>query len=172
MRVRVLLLVLAAVVVQSGAESVQACGDKFLLASRGAKFRQAYAAIYPASVIVFARPERSSAKAMRDPRFLADLKQAGHRVSLIDDERALSRALQADRIDVLLTDAADADQVATRANAAPTKPRILPVMFKPTKEAAKAVEARYETCLKSDDRPGRYLATIDEMMKARKKKAA
>lgn len=172
MRVRVLTLIVAAVVAQSGVQSLQACGDKYLLPIRGAKFRQAYAAIYPASVLVYARPERGSSKAIRDPRFIADLKQAGHRVVVVEDERALARALQSDRVDVLLTDGADADQAATQADSAATKPKLLPVLFKPTKDAAKAVESRYQVCLKSDDRPGQYLKVIDELMKARKKKAA
>ena len=170
MRVRVVTLVLAAVVAQSGIQRLQACGDKFLLAARGAKFRQAYAAIYPASVLVFARPERGSSKAIRDPRFIADLKQAGHRVAVVEDEHALSRALQSDRVDVLLTDGADADQAAAQAGTAPTNPKVLPVLFKPTKDVAKTFESRFQTCLRSDDRPGKYLGVIDEVMKARKKK--
>jgi hypothetical protein len=46
----------------SRANSLQACGDKFLLVGRGAKFRQAYAAVYSASIIVFAQPQRSTTK--------------------------------------------------------------------------------------------------------------
>src|SRR5262245_27479278 len=116
MRARVLMLAAALAALQSGARSVQACGDKFLLAGRGAKFRQVYAAIYPASVVVYAHPQRGAGKAILDPRLLADLKQAGHRVSVLQEEQALSRALASDRIDVVLTDAVDADRVATQAD--------------------------------------------------------
>jgi hypothetical protein len=171
MRVRVMALVVAAVVLQLGAEGLQACGDKFLLAGRGAKARQAYAAIYPASVVVFARPQRGSTAAIRDPHLLADLKLAGHRVVLIEDERALTRALETERVDVLLTDGSDADRLATQADAVPAKPRVVPVLFKPTKAEAKAVETRYQICLTSSDRSIRFLAAIDDVMKARKKKA-
>lgn len=167
MRTSILTLFVAAIVLQQGADSIQACGDKFLLVGRGAKFRQAYAAVYPASIIVFAQPQRSTAKAIRDPRLQADLKAAGHRVTVAEDERALARALESDRIDFVLTDAADADRIAKQADTAPARPKVLPVMFEPTKEEAKAIETRYQCRLTSSDRSARYLATIDDAMKAR-----
>jgi len=170
MRTCILTVFVAAMVLQQGAHSLQACGDKFLLVGRGAKFRQAYAAIYPASIVVFAQPQRSAAKAIRDPRLQADLKAAGHRVTIAEDERALARALESDRIDLVLTDVADADRIAKQADLAPAKPKVLPVMFEPSKEEAKAVEARYQCRLTNADKASRYLAAIDDAMKARKKK--
>ena len=167
MRVRIVLVVVAAALLQL---DVQACGDKFLMTGYGAKFRQAYASLYPASVLVLAPPQRDSAKAMKDPRLLAELKQAGHRVTVVEDERALARALATDRVDVLLTDAADADRAAALANDAPTHAKVLPVMFKPSKQESAAIEARYKQNLKSGDRSINYLRAIDDVMKARKKK--
>src|SRR5215813_5000413 len=97
-------LVLVAVV--QGADGVQACGDKFLLVGRGVKFRQAYAAIYPASIVVYTQQQRSVAKAILDPRLQSSLKTAGHKVTIAEDERALSRALESDPVDLVLTDVA------------------------------------------------------------------
>lgn len=156
---------------QQATTGLEACGDKFLLVGRGAKFRQAYAAIYPATIVIFAQAQRSTAKAIRDPRFQADLKTAGHRVSVVEDERALAHAVESERVDLILTDVADAERVAKQADGAPTHPRVLPVMFEPTKEQAKAVEERYQCRLTASDRSGRYLAAIDDAMKARKKKS-
>jgi hypothetical protein len=176
MRARFLAVFVVIAAMQNGADSLQACGDKFVLVGRGAKFRDAYAAIYPASIIVFAQPMRGAGKAIRDPRLQADLKLAGHHVTVAEDERAFARALESDRVDVVLTDAADADRVAAEANKAPAKPRVLPVMFEPSKEDAKAIEARYQVHLTSSDRSIRYLAAIDDAMKLRvqdkKKKAS
>jgi hypothetical protein len=163
-------LLLAALALQPFAAPLHACGDKFLMIGKGAKFRQAYAAIYPASVIVFVQPERDTAKAIQDPRLLADLKRAGHRVAVVETERALSHALASDRVDLLLTDAVDADRVALQADSAPTRPRVLPVMAKPSGDEAKAIEARFQYLLTSSDRSLKYLSVIDDAMKARKKK--
>jgi len=154
-----------------GADAVQACGDKFLLVGRGVKFRQAYAAIYPASIVVYAQPQHSAAKAIRDPRLQADLKTAGHRVTIAEDERALARALESDRVDLVLTDVADAERIAKQADTSPTHPKVLPVMFQPSKDEAKAVETRYSCRLTASDRSDRYLSAIDDAMKSRKKKS-
>ena len=57
----------------------------------------------------------------------------------------------------------------------PSKPIVLPVMYEPTKEEVKRIEARYQCRLKSSDKADRYLVTIDDAMKVRadqKKKRA
>lgn len=171
MRVRVVFVLAAAVLLHGDTGNVQACGDKFLMIGKGAKFRQAYAAIYPASVVVVALPQRESGKALRDPRLLSDLKQAGHQVAVVEDDRALAHTLTFGRPDVLLADAADADRLAALADSAPTRPKVLPVMFNPTKQQISGVEARYKQNLKSGDRSIKYLSAIEDVMKAKKKKA-
>jgi len=174
MRRSIPVLMVAAVFLQD-AGSAQACGDKFVLLGRGVKFQRAYAAIYPASIVIYAQPQRHAAKAIRDPRLQSDLKQAGHRVSLVETEAALVRALASERVDLVLTDVADADRTATEGASSPSKPIVLPVMYEPTKEEVKRIEARYQCRLKSSDKADRYLVTIDDAMKVRadqKKKRA
>jgi len=167
MRASVAVLVVSASILVHGADIVQACGDKFLLVGRGAKFHQAYAAIYPASIVVFAQPQRSAAKAIRDDKLQSDLKRAGHRVSIAENEAALTKALESEKVDLVLTDVEDADRIAKQASTAPANPRVLPVMFQPTKDEAKAIESKYQCRLTSADRADRYLAAIDDAMKAR-----
>lgn len=167
MRVFLPVLIAALIVVGQASQTAQACGDKFLLVGRGVKFQRAYAAIYPASIIIYAQPQRSAAKAIRDPRLQSDLKLAGHRVLLVETDAALARALESGRVDLVLTDVADADRTATQGAASPSKPTVLPVMYEPTREEAKEIEGRYQCRLRSSDRADRYLATIDDAMKAR-----
>lgn len=163
---KLILMAFAAVFLQDTG-SAQACGDKFLLLGRGVKFQRAYAAIYPASIVIYAQPQRHAAKAIRDPRLQSDLKLAGHRVSVVDTEAALVRALDSDRVDLVLTDVADADRTSTQVATSPTKPTVLPVMYEPTRDEARQIEARYQCRLKSSDKPDRYLVTIDDAMKVR-----
>ena len=160
------LMAVAAVFLQD-AGAAQACGDKFVLLGRGVKFQRAYAAIYPASILIYAQPQRHAAKAIRDPRLQNDLKLAGHRVSVVETEAALTRALASERVDLVLTDVADADRTATEGAASPSKPTVLPVMYEPTREQAQEIQSRYNCRLKSSDKPDRYLVTIDDAMKVR-----
>jgi hypothetical protein len=161
------ILIAFAAVVLPNPDTAQACGDKFLLVGRGVSFHHAYAAIYPASIVVYAQPQRSAAKAIRDPRFQSDLKLAGHRVLFVENDAALARALESDRVDLILTDVADADRMSKQVATSSSAPAVLPVMYEPTKDEAKEVEARYHCQLKSSDRIDRYLSTIDDAMKAR-----
>src|SRR5258706_9460389 len=110
-RTGAVLVFVAITLVSNAAPPVEACGDKFLLVGRSARFRQAYAAIYPATIVVFAQPQRSAAKAIRDPRLQTDLKAAGHHVTIAEDERALARAFESEGVDFVLTDVADADRI-------------------------------------------------------------
>ena len=161
-----ILMVFVGVLAQSAAP-VLACGDKFLLVGRGLSFHRAYAAIYPASIVVYALPQRNAAKAIRDPRLQADLKLAGHRVVLVENDAALARVLESDRVDFILTDVADADRLSRQAATSPSAPGVLPVMYEPTKDEIKQVEARYHCQIKSSDRVDQYLSSIDDAMKAR-----
>jgi AmiR/NasT family two-component response regulator len=144
-----------------------ACGDKFLLLGRGVNFRRAYAAVHPASILIYAQPQRHATKAIRDPRLQNDLKQAGHRVTMVETEAALARALESDRVDLVLTDVADADRVFKAGSTSPSKPTVLPVMYEPTRDEAKAIAAQYQCRLTASDKADRYLTTIDDAMKTR-----
>lgn len=162
-----LLVFVAITMVANAVPPLEACGDKFLLVGRSARFRQAYAAVYPAAIVVFVQPQRNATKAIRDPRLAADLKAAGHRVSVVEDERALARILGTDAVDLVLTDVADADRVAKQADTSQAKPKVLPVMFEPTKVEAKAIESQYQCRLTTSDRSDKFLAAIDDVMKTR-----
>ena len=155
------------VVLLQAANAAQACGDKFLLVGRGVEFHRAYAAVYRASIVIYARLPGDADKAIGDPRFQANLTQSGHRVLLVDNDAALARALESDRVDLILTDVTGAERVSRLASAAPSKPTVLPVMYRPAKEEVHTIEARYQCRLTSADRADRYLATIDNAMKSR-----
>ena len=166
MRTYTSILAVAIVLLQE-TNAAQACGDKFLLVGRGVEFHRAYATVYPASIVIYARPPGDAAKAIRDPRFQANLKLSGHHVVLVENDAALARTLESDKVDLILTDVADAEKLSTRASAAPSKPTVLPVMYRPTKVEAQTIEARYQCRLTSDDRADRYLTAIDTAMKTR-----
>lgn len=161
-----ILMVSAGILVQSGVP-LRACGDKFVMVGRGVTFHRAYGAIYPASIVIYAPPQRTALKTVRDPKFQGDLKLAGHRVVLVESDTALTRALDSERVDFILTDIADADRLSKQAAASASMPTVLPVMFQPSKEEMQQVEARYHCQLKSSDRVDRYLSSIDDAMKAR-----
>jgi hypothetical protein len=148
--------------------TMHACGDKFLQVGRGAKFR-AYAAIYPASILLYAHGTPGVSTAVRSRGLQAALKAAGHTVTMIEDEQLLEQALKSDKFDLVLADVSHAASLQPKVEASPTRPTVLPVMYKPTKEEAAAIEKQFNCRLKASDRSDRYLTVIDDAMKARTK---
>src|SRR5215203_4557350 len=74
-------LVATLVVIASVGDSVAACGDKFLMVGRGARFQRAYASVHPGKLLIFARPSTDEKAAIRNPQLHKALRQAGHSVS-------------------------------------------------------------------------------------------
>src|SRR5882762_10276223 len=87
---------------------IDACGDKFLQVGRGAKFR-AYAAIYPASILIYTHGAPGASTAIRDRGLQATLKAAGHTLTMVEDEQFLEQALKSDKFDPDLADRAASD---------------------------------------------------------------
>ena len=149
-----------------------ACGDKFLMVGRSPRFNQAYAAIYPSKILIYARSGQGASTGGLAPKFQTSLIRAGHRVEVVKDEAGLAQTLQAGDVDLVLVDVSDVEAIKPKAEQSPSKPMVLPLMYKPTKAEAEAVKTRYRTELKSTDRPERYLSAIDHEMQARMKARA
>jgi hypothetical protein len=152
--------------------AVSACGDKFLLIGRGGRFTQVYAAIYPATILLYAPAGRAASAAILDPKFQLSLTRAGHRVEVVKDEAQVGALLQAGRFDLVLSDVADVEALKAKAALSVSQPTVMPVMFNLGKVEAEAIKARYQCDLRPSDRPARYLSTIDDEMQRRVKARA
>jgi hypothetical protein len=146
-----------------------ACGDKFLMVGRGARFTQVYAAIYPSTILLYVHSGRGASATLLDPKFQASLTRAGHHIEVARDEERLAETLRAGRIDLVLTDLDSIDAIASKADQSPSRPAVMPIIDKLTKVEVQAIKARYQAELKPSDRPAKYLAVIDYQMQARAK---
>lgn len=151
---------------------VNACGDKFLMIGRNARFNQVYAAIYPATILLYVRAARPAPLALLDTKFAASLARAGHRVAVVNDARQAVEMLGAGRFDLVLADAADTDALRVEAERSPSRPAVIALVVNPTKAESEALKARQQYELRPLDRPARYLSAIDEAMQARVKQRA
>jgi hypothetical protein len=145
----------------------QACGDKFLMVGRGARFQRAYASVYPGKVLIYARSSTDPNAAIRDPQLHKALRQAGHAVSVIEDWALLEQALRTVPVDIVLVDAAEAARLRDLVVASPAHPDALYVAF--ASKVKSAANPDVVCRLKSSDRPLKYLDEIENAMKARSK---
>ena len=138
-----------------------ACGDKLMLIM-GARASQ----IKPAhSALILAYPgETASAALIRDLQLQPALKKAGHRIQIVENAAALDNALKGGKYDLVLTDVANANEVSQRVSSAPSKPMLLPVVFRAAKEEQSAAQKKYHCLLKAPANPESYLTAIDQAM--------
>jgi hypothetical protein len=147
-----------------------ACGDKLLSITRGIRFQHAYGA-RPANVVIFSDSNQ------RGPTFASAklqtrLKQAGHTLQTAAGLLQLQEALKSGKVDVVLADFADVARISGQMQSAPSKPTILPVLFRPSKAELAAAQKDYRYALKAPGDEVEYLAAIDEAMKSRSKAGA
>jgi hypothetical protein len=160
---RIALLVLMTIGASAISPAPQACGDKFLMVGRGARFQRAYASVYPGKVLIYARPSSDSKAAILDPQLHKALRQAGHSVSVIEDWTLLEQALKTVPVDLILVDVREAARLQSAISSAPTHPAALFVAF-PGDPPPVGVTCK----LKSSDRPLRYLDEVENAMKTKK----
>ena len=146
-----------------------ACGDKFLMVGRGAKFQRAFASVHPGNVLIFAKPSTDAKAAIRDPQLYKALRQAGHTVNVIEDRALFEQALKTLSVDIVLVDVAEAPALNGLVAASSTHPEPMYVAF--PSAAAKLAEKQFMCPLKSSDGSMKYLEKIENVMKSRRKKA-
>jgi hypothetical protein len=152
----------------SGSQAVSACGDKFLLVGRGVRFEQAYAAIHPASILIVLPARSVKSAAVRDARLVTALKNAGHRVEVVQPSANLADALSRSRRDIILVEQADAAALHDiTAAAGQAKPSIVGVLEDPTPSALSDARQRVEYVLPTPTSLSRILNLMDDVMKAR-----
>jgi hypothetical protein len=152
----------------SGSQAVSACGDKFLLVGRGVRFERAYAAIHPASILIVVPPKSAKSAAVRDSRLLTALKNAGHRVEVVQQPANLADALGRSRHDIILVERADASALHDiTPPAGQVKPSIVGVLEDPSPSALTDARQQLEYVLATPTSLGHILNLMDDVMKAR-----
>jgi hypothetical protein len=146
-----------------------ACGDKLMLVmgSRSSQIRPTH----PAAILAY--PGRSaSAAVIRQFQSEPAFKKAGHRFQLVEDSAGLDTALKAGKYDLVVVDVANANGLSQQVSLAPSKPVLLPVAFKASKEEQSAAQKRYHCLLKAPGNAENYLDAIDRAMELRLKRVS
>jgi hypothetical protein len=146
-----------------------ACGDKFLVASRGTRFQRADQARHGASILVYMHASSTIPKAFE--RVSEDVtKKAGYRVTRVESANELDQALRQGGWDVLLADLADSPDVRGRVkNSGPDAPLLVPVAYGVTGTAIAQAKKEYQRVLKGPIKTYAFLAAMDDVLALRQK---
>jgi hypothetical protein len=138
-----------------------ACGDKMMLVmgARSSRIKPTH----PAMILAYPGQNASGAL-IRDLQGQLAVKKAGHRIQIVEDHASLESALKVGKYDLVMTDVANANELSLRLTSAPSKPVLLPVAFRASKEEQSAAQKRYHCLLKAPGSPDNYLEAIDQAM--------
>lgn len=141
-----------------------ACGDKLMLTIGNLRFRQINEGPRRASILAYTPRNSPVGEVLK----LLEQQSAGKRAGLtfrsFDDPGRLDEMLRAQKYDLLLVDAGDADKLERQAQSVPSKPMVVPVVSQSSKAEAAQAEKRFHCVLTAPNSPSRYLTAIDRAM--------
>jgi ABC-type amino acid transport substrate-binding protein len=122
---------------------------------------------------ILAYPGKSaSAAVIRSFQSQPAFKKVGHQFQLVEDASGINDALKAGKYDVVLVDVADANGLSQQVASAASKPVLLPVAFKASKEEQSEAQKKYHCLLKVPGSSDNYLEAIDHAIELKLKGAA
>src|SRR5262249_14055526 len=107
-----------------------ACGDKFLVSSRGTRYQKAPIKREPHAILIWANPASELAKALRDVPVDETLRKVGYQPTTVATATEFESALNRGDWDLLIVGIGDAQPVTQRLHSNP--PIVLPVALNPT----------------------------------------
>ncbi len=162
MRKLLVTLGLALIAAYLSTTSALACADKVRALGRGIRYQQTVAGGRPASILIYLGPNTKSA--VRDPRLQPALKQAGYKLSTVQDRPQLNEALKRGKYDLVMTDVGDAEGLEELVQGSPSRPTVLPVISEGGSNEDAAAAKKFPRVLRVPGKTSHYLTTIDEAM--------
>ena len=151
-----------------GPGELLACGDKFLVASRGTRYQRAGQARSGASILVYVHAKSTLPKAFE--RVSEDVtKKAGYTVTRVENDTELEQALRQGGWDLVLADLADSPTVRGRVKSGPDAPLLVPVAYGVTGTEIARAKKEYQKVLKGPIKTYAFLAAMDDALALRAK---
>ncbi len=149
----------------------EGCGDKLVSLSRGIRLQRAYTAARSASILVYSA-RSVGANTVKESRLQSSLTQAGHKLRTAEDAGQLDQALSSSKFDLVLVDFSEAAALAQRVASLPSRPLVIPVMYKPSKAELAEAQKQFPYVLKAPANSTQHLEAIDEAMKSKPRAAS
>ena len=160
------LLLLAGI---SSVNILLACGDKFLVSSRGTRYQIAPVVRKPSAILIYTNPASEVPKALAGVPIDATLRSVGYRPTTVGTPAEFEKALSQGGWDLILVGVADAEAVSKRVQ---SNAGVLPVVVNATAAEMKQTRKQYPVVLKAPTKSQTFLAAIDEALSYRPKDQA
>lgn len=163
------LLVAGLVVLTFAGSDLFACGDKFLVVSRGTRFQRAGLARPPATILVYANPTSTLPKALEKAEVDETLRKAGYKPTSVTDPKQLEQTLRKGGWDLVIADLADGTAVRSVVAGATKEPMILPVVYRATGSEIAQAKKDYPRVIKGPVKSQAFLDAVDDAVLLRMK---
>jgi hypothetical protein len=165
---RTLLVVGILILYGVGPAELLACGEKFLVVSRGTRFQRASVARQPANILVYANPMSGLPKALERAAVDTTLRKAGYQPTSVAGAAELEQALRQGGWDLVVADLADTSALRGRLQSGDA-PMLLPVALNATGSELAAAKKDYQRVLKGPVKSQAFLEAIDDALALREK---
>jgi CheY-like chemotaxis protein len=159
---RVMFIALCAAIGIGAAGQAQACGE-VMYRMGGALRYHAFITRHPAEILMYTDSAAPSSPSEHRDEFHRSLEKAGHKVTMVSGQEALTQALATHRFDVIITYAASLPTVNAQLAHAQREPSLIPVF----QGADEATRKQYPLALNENADLNQFLKTIEQTMKSR-----
>ena len=165
MRLRTVLVTMlgAAALAAAGGDRAIACGDKYLNLGLGTHYHRSMAERRSAAVLMYANLDTELARIVTTLTVEPAMKKAGYQPVLVASSAELDATLRTRNWDVIVVDGRDAASVIPRLPKG-TRPHVVPVLSKPTKDELKLAQRAYETVITNPSRSTVFVDVVDDAM--------
>jgi hypothetical protein len=143
-----------------------ACGDKFVLLGMGSRVARSK---YPSTILIYMNPASRVPSADKEFHVEAVLKAAGHKAKVAESQGEVEKALASGKYDLVLADYNDVPALRKEASSMPSKPIVLPLLYKPTPAELSAAEKEAECLVKPSKASRDLLVVVDQTLAERRK---
>src|SRR5262245_10965306 len=141
----VTMLAVAGLAAAAGDRAI-ACGDKYLNLGLGTHYHRTTSERRLAAVLMYANPGTELARIVTTLTVEPAMKKAGYQPAVVVSSAELDTALRTRLWDVVVIDGRDAAIVIPRLPKT-SRPHVIPVLSKPTKDELKLAQKTYETVI-------------------------
>ena len=163
-----LLLAVVVVMVGATASDITACGDKFLVPSRGIRFQIPPLDRESAMILLYAGRDSALGIALKKLSVEEALRRAGYRPTTVVTADEFDATLRAARWDVVVVELANGPHIAQRLTSAPA-PIVLPVVFASLGADMDDAKKQYRHILKTPKKDKTFLEAVDKVIAERAK---
>jgi hypothetical protein len=145
-----------------------ACGDKFLVISRGTRFQRSTSTRSAADILIYATSASTLPQSLARIQQDDSLRKAGYRPVIVENTNELDQALKIGAWSLLIVDLPEARTIRDHVRGA-NAPMLLPVALSPTGTEIAQAKKDFQRVVKGPIKSQAFLMEIDDALALRQK---